>query len=352
MTQAGAAGGGEKVNVAVCGAGYWGKNVIRAFNDVAAAQLRYVCDLDESLLAALKIRYPNIRMTTAYDEVLGDDEVRAVAVVTPPGSHFEVARRALDAGKDVFVEKPMTLSVEDAKALVAFAEARGRILMVGHLLEYHPGLWKLKQLIDDGELGEILYICCRRVNLGQVKRGENALWSLAPHDISTVLYLLGEEPLTISARGESYLQQGIHDIVFVTLQFSSRRLVQIHVSWLDPRKAREMMVVGSKKMAVFEDTRPTEKLVVYDSGITGVRENFESYQDFLTLRFGDITIPRLDGREPLVLETRHFVECVRTRQRPRTDGRNGLRVVRVLAAAQASLDRGGGSVRVNGEVGP
>ena len=337
------------VVVAVCGAGYWGKNVIRAFHDTAGVEVRCVCDQDEDALVQTKTRFRDVRTTTALDEIFADQEVDAVAVVTPSETHFDIARRALAVGKDAFVEKPLALSVPDATELVAAAEADRRVLMVGHLLEYHPAVRKLKDLIDAGELGEVLYACCRRVNLGQIKRRENALWSLAPHDVSTLIYLFGEEPFAVSARGESYIQRDVADVVFVTLHFPRRKLGQIHVSWLDPRKARETVVVGSRKMAVFEDTEPVDKLCIYDSGVKGIREPFETYQDFQGLRFGDTIIPRLDNREPLLLEVEHFVECVRTRQQPKTDGRNGLRVVGVLTAAQASLERNGETVRITAE---
>jgi predicted dehydrogenase len=271
---------------------------------------------------------------------------QGVIVTAPTPAHYELAKAALLTGRHVFVEKPIALAVAEAEELVALAEARGRVLMVGHLLMYHPAVARLKQMVDGGELGEVYYLTTSRLNLGQVRRSENAMWSLAPHDISVALYLLGEEPKAVAAQGLTYLQPGIPDTVFLTLRFSSGRAAHIHVSWLDPHKVRRITVVGSQKMAVFDDVDSTEKLRIYDKGVQ--RPAYDSYGDSLSLRFGDISIPRIDMREPLRLECQHFIDCILHGQRPLSDGRNGVQVLRVLEAGQRSLELGGEPVVLEG----
>jgi predicted dehydrogenase len=250
-------------------------------------------------------------------------------------SHAEVAVRVLEAGKHCFVEKPMAQSVAEAEQVLAAAEASGKTLMVGHLLEYHPGLEKLKEIADSGDLGEIHYIYSNRVNLGKLRADENALWSLGAHDVSVVLRLAaGEEPSEISAKGECYMRQGIEDVVFCYLRFPSGLAAHLHLSWLDPHKDRRFTVVGSKKMATFDDMEIERKLSVYDKGFD---QDFASYGEYIA-RSGDIWSPRISNEEPLRIECRHFVECVRDGLTPRSDGRSGLRVVRVLEALQRSLE--------------
>jgi predicted dehydrogenase len=238
------------------------------------------------------------------------------------------------------VEKPIALNVEEAKAMVDLAGRRGLVLMVGHLLLYHPAVTHLKEMIDNGELGDVYYVYTERRNLGKVRQDENAMWSLAPHDISVALLLLGEMPVTVAAQGQAYLQSGIEDTVFFTLRFSDGRLVHSHVSWLDPHKVRRLTVVGSRQMAVFDDVEPAEKLRIYDKGVERTPE-YESYGDALTLRFGDIYVPRIEMQEPLRLECQHFLDCVENRQQPLSDGQNGLQALHVLDALQRSLDNEG-----------
>jgi predicted dehydrogenase len=327
------------VTLGQVGLGYWGPNLLRNFNGLAQARVKVCCDLDEAALRRVAGQYPGLRTTADYGELLGDSEVEAVIVTAPTPAHYELAKAALLTGRHVFVEKPIALAVDEAEDLVALAEARGRVLMVGHLLMYHPAVARLKQMMDGGELGEVYYLYASRLNLGQVRRSENAMWSLAPHDISVALYLLGEEPEAVAAQGLTYLQPGIPDTVFLTLRFSSGRAAHVHVSWLDPHKVRRITVVGSQKMAVFDDVDSTEKLRIYDKGVQ--RPAYDSYGDSLSLRFGDISIPRVDMREPLRLECQHFIDCIVNGQTPLSDGRNGVQVLRVLEAGQRSLERGG-----------
>jgi predicted dehydrogenase len=334
------------VPVAVIGAGGWGKNHVRNFATMATAELRYVCDRSEPVRRAAASQHPGARCVEDTRVVLADPEVRAVIVATDAPSHHEVALDALRAGKDVLVEKPLALTPEHAEALCEEAEAGGRILMVGHLLLYHPAVQALRELVVSGELGEVLYIYARRLNLGVVRRDENAWWSLAPHDLSVASYLLGVEPIAVSATGGTFLQveRGIEDVVFATVAYPGGRLAQIHVSWLDPHKTRQLTVVGSKKMAVFDDTSPDQKLIVFDKGVEPPET--VSYAEGVRIRTGDIRIPALRMHEPLRRECEAFVTAVQTRVAPTADGRSGLAVVRALAAGQRSLEANGARVEI------
>lgn len=333
------------VGVAVVGYGYWGPNHVRTFDSLSDCSVKYVCDLDEERLDMVRRRHPHLRATRNLDDVLRDPEVDAVAVVTAAPTHCRLALECLRAGKHTFVEKPMALTARDAEDMVRAAEEAGRILMVGHLLEYHPAVTLLKRYIDDGVLGDIHYIYTTRVNLGVVRSEENALWSLAPHDISIILYLVGESPAAVSARGADYVQKGIEDVVFCTLHFPGGQMAHIHVSWLDPHKIRKVTIVGSKQMAVFDDMQGEEMVKVYDKGVVGDREP-EGYGQPVTVRTGDIHLPRVRMVEPLRIEDRHFIDCVMRDETPLTDGWDGLRVIRVLEAATESLRSGGKTVEV------
>lgn len=321
------------------GLGYWGPNVLRNFAGLPQARVKVCCDLDEAALNRIASQHPGISTTKDFGVLLADPDVEAVVVTTPTPWHYELAKAALLTDRHVFVEKPIALAVSEAEELVALAAERRRVLMVGHLLMYHPAVTRLKQLVTNGDLGEIYYLYSSRLNLGQVRRNENAMWSLAPHDISVALFLLDEQPTSVAAQGLTYLQPGIPDTVFLTLRFASGRAAHIHVSWLDPHKVRRITVVGSQKMAVFDDVDSTEKLRIYDKGVQ--RPAYDSYGDSLSLRFGDISIPRVDMREPLRLECQHFVDCIQNGSTPLSDGLNGLQVLHVLEAGQRSLERAG-----------
>jgi predicted dehydrogenase len=265
----------------------------------------------------------------------------AVALATSAPTHFRLAQRSLEAGKPTFVEKPLTLSSNDARQLVALAESRNLPLMVGHLLEYHPAVEYLKDLAESGGLGDLRYLYSQRLNLGQVRREENALWSLAPHDIAVANFLLGAAPVSVAAVGQAYLTEGVADVAFLTLFYPDGRLAHVHVSWLDPHKTRKLTLVGSRKMAVFDDMEASEKVRLYDKGVDRPPEGTADAEIALKLRFGDILIPRIETEEPLARECRHFVESVRSARQPRSDGRDGLRVVAALEAAQRSLETHG-----------
>jgi predicted dehydrogenase len=322
------------LRVAVAGLGYWGPNVARNVARLSDAELAWCCDASEANRARVAEQFPGVRFTGDLDEVLADDSVDAVALATPVPSHAGLAVRVLEAGKHCFVEKPMAQSAADAEAVVAAAEAAGRLLMVGHLLEYHPGVMKLKELIDGGELGRILYIYGNRLNLGKLRADENALWSLGAHDVSVLLRLAGEEPYEVEARGESYMREAIEDVVFCFLRFPSGLAAHLHLSWLDPHKERRFTVVGESRMATFDDMALEGKIAVYDKGFD---EQTNSYGEYIT-RSGDIWSPRISNVEPLRTEIQHFVDCIRTGETPISDGTAGLRVVRVLEGLQQSLD--------------
>ena len=325
----------EQVVLACVGAGRWGRNLVRVFDSLPEVELAAVCDASEDIRLGLEQQYPETKVAADYGEVLANEKIQAIVLAVPAVDHFDTAKQALEVGKHVYVEKPISLSYDHARQLTELAESRGLVLMVGHLMEYHPALQLLKQLVDVGELGQILYLYSERVNLGVVRKDENALWSLAPHDISMILHLVDEEPESVSARGASYLQEGIEDVVFVNLRFADGKMAQIQVSWLDPHKVRKLTVVGTKKMAVFDDMESAEKVRIYDKAAE--RQGYESYGESITLRFGDIVIPHVNPAEPLKLECQHFVDCVRSGDTPMSDGRDGMRVVRVLEAAQRSL---------------
>jgi predicted dehydrogenase len=322
------------LRVAVVGLGYWGPNLARNFAAIPGCELAYACDASDAARTRVASMFPSTRLTADLDELLGDPELDAVALATPVPTHADLAVRVLGAGKHCFVEKPLAQSVPDAERVVAAAKAAGRVLMVGHLLEYHPGVRKLKELADSGELGEeIFYIYGNRLNLGKLRADENALWSLGAHDVSVVLHLAGEEPWEVVAHGESYVREGIEDVVFCFMRFPSGLAAHLHLSWLDPHKERRFTVVGSKRMATFDDMELERKLTVYDKGFD---EDARTYGEYIT-RSGDIFSPRIANVEPLRVECEHFVECARTGTPPRSDGASGLRVVRVLAALQRSL---------------
>jgi predicted dehydrogenase len=322
------------VRIGVVGLGYWGPNLARNFGAIAGCELAWCCDGSAEARERWAPAFPGARFTGSLDDLLADETLDAVALATPVPTHGELAERVLRAGKHCFVEKPLAQSAAEAERAVAAADAAGRILMVGHLLEYHPGIARLKEIAASGELGDVHYLYSNRLNLGQLRADENALWSLGAHDVSVVLHLAGEEPYEVEARGESYMRDGVEDVVFCYLRFPSGLSAHLHLSWLDPHKERRLTVVGSRRMATFDDMELERKLTVYDKGFD---EAAGSYGEYIT-RSGDIWSPRVPNREPLRIECEHFVECVRDGLVPRSDGRSGLRVVRVLEALQERLD--------------
>jgi UDP-2-acetamido-3-amino-2,3-dideoxy-glucuronate N-acetyltransferase len=321
----------KKPAVAAVGAGYWGKNVIRALHKLGA--LACVCDSSEKALAVQRETYVGVRTETDYRAVLDDGAITAVAIASPAARHAEMIRQALEAGKDVYVEKPLCLSESEGASLVALAAGLGRVLMVGHLLHYHDAVVKLKEMISRGELGKVYYIYSNRLNLGKFRSEENALWSFAPHDVSVILGLAGEMPDNVFTSGGAFLQEGVHDSACSVMSFPSGMKAHIFASWLNPFKEQKLVVVGSRKMAVFDDTLPERKLVVYPH-VIGWKENFPVPEK------KEPEAVELQGSEPLLNEMSHFLKCVTDREVPVTDGAEGLRVLKVLQACQKSLDTG------------
>jgi predicted dehydrogenase len=328
--------------VGVVGLGYWGPNLARNFDRLAEAELAWICDASEDALGRWGAQFPDARTTGSLDDLLGDDSLDAVAVATHVPSHAELAERVLRAGKHCFVEKPLAQSVSEAEAVVEAAREAGKVLMVGHLLEYHPGVERLRELIEAGELGDIRYVYSNRLNLGKLRADENALWSLGAHDVSVLLRLAGEEPYECRAVGESYVNEGVEDVVFAYLRFPSGLAAHMHLSWLDPHKERRFTVVGSKRMASFDDMELERKVTVYDKGFD---EDYSSYGEYIA-RSGDTHSYRIPNEEPLRIECRHFLERIADGAEPRSGGESGLRVVRVLEALQQSLEESSRAARV------
>lgn len=324
----------DSVSIGVLGLGYWGPNLARNFAALEGAEVTWLCDGSPAALERQRAAHPAARQTADFADLLADEALDAVVIAAPVPQHAELTLAAIEAGKHVFVEKPLGATLEEAERVAAAAAESDRVVMVGHLLEYHPAVEKLKGMIDSGELGEIRYVYSTRLNLGKLRTDENALWSLGPHDVSVALALIGEEPDEMAAHGEAYMNAGVEDVVFGYLRFPSGIAAHLHISWLDPHKQRRITVVGSKRMATFDDMSIEGKLTIYDKGFD---ESFESYGEYLA-RSGDITMPQISNEEPLRIECRHFVECIRTGSAPRTDAASGLRTVRVLSGLQASLD--------------
>jgi predicted dehydrogenase len=329
----------NKINLGMVGLGYWGPNLLRNFTQLDGCRVKTCCDLDEDALKRLKTQYPDIETTNDYLSLINDPEIQAIILAVSAVKHYDLAKLAIQKNKHVFVEKPLTLKVSHAEELVQLSLENNVKLMVGHLMEYHPAVEKLKQMIKNQELGDIYYLYSQRVNLGRIRKDENALWSLAPHDISIIMYLLESEPIDISVRGQSYLQKDVEDVVFLNMVFPNKIMAQIQLSWLDPHKIRRTTIVGSKKMAVFDDQDQSEMIRIYDKGVLNV--DYGSFGESLSLRFGDVTIPYIKMIEPLKLECQHFIDCIKNDKQPRSDGMDGLKVVKVLQAAQESLDKGG-----------
>jgi predicted dehydrogenase len=322
--------------IGVVGLGYWGPNLARNFDRLPGSELRWICDQSAEARERWGAAFPGTRVSADLDELLEDPELDAVVVATHVPSHAGIATRVLAAGKHCFVEKPLAQSVSDAEQVVAAARDAGKVLMVGHLLEYHPGVEKLKEIADSGDLGEIFYLYSNRLNLGKLRADENALWSLGAHDVSVLLHLAGgEEPSECQASGESYMRRGVEDVVFCYLRFPSGLAAHLHLSWLDPHKERRFTVVGSKKMATFDDMDLERKVTVYDKGFD---QDVTSYGEYIA-RSGDIWSPHISNEEPLRIECRHFLERIADGGEPRSGGESGVRVVRVLETLQRSLDR-------------
>ena len=330
------------IGVAVVGCGYWGPNLLRNFAAEPRAQVRWICDLDEGKLESLRLRYPSVRTTTRYEDVLSDQGVHAIVVATPVRTHHRLARLALQSGKHVLVEKPLADQVTLAEDLVEQAERHDRILMVDHTFVYTGAVRHLKKLCEEGLFGTLWYVDSVRINLGLFQRDVNVVWDLAPHDLSIVTHLLGKDPVTVQATGASHTGNGTEDVAYLHLDFDNELIAHFHVNWLSPVKVRQMFLGGSERMVIFNDIEPSEKLRIYDKGIEVKADNREGiYKLQVGYRSGDMWAPALDGTEALTVEVKHFLDCIERGEKPMTDGKAGLRVVRILEAAQMSIKAGG-----------
>jgi predicted dehydrogenase len=334
----------DALNTAVLGYGYWGPNLARNVVATSRCRLTTVCDLDATARARAVKLHPGARVTDDWNSVLADDDLDAVVVALPVALHHRFAIEALEAGKHVLVEKPLARSVVECDELIRTAEERERVLMVGHTFEFNPAVRLVGDYVREGELGDPYYVSMRRTNLGIVRSDENAMWSLAPHDVSILIYWLQRAPVSVNATGSALLQPGIEDVVFMSIRFEDDIIGHVHCSWLDPNKLRDATVVGSRKMAVYDDVSSDMKVRLYDKGVIKQRSlgRYETFARFQMLaRAGDILVPKVEFREPLALEIEHFVECITDGRAPLTDGANGRRVVAVLEAAQRSLENNG-----------
>jgi len=334
----------HNIRLAQIGVGHWGKNLLRNFNSISGCHVIAVCDSNSSVLEYVKYQYPHAETTSSVQEILDRDDIDGIIIATETPSHFSIARVVLESERHVFVEKPMAENVREAETLVSLSDETGCHCMVGHLLLYHPAFNYVEDLIQRNSLGDIYYMYSVRVNLGIVRQKENALQSLAPHDLSVALAFLNQKPVAVAVHAQAYLQPEICDVAFSTIFFENGALAHLHTSWLDPHKVRRVTLVGSKKMVVIDEMSSAEKVRIYDKGVN--LPEYVGFAESMTTRVGDISIPNIQMSEPLRLECSHFVDCIRTGQSPRSDARNGLSVVRILEAAQRSLESGGDKIPV------
>lgn len=333
----------KATSIGVIGCGYWGPNLLRNFAENEAAQLRWICDLDEDRLASMSRRYPMAQTASDYHKLIEDSELEAVAVVTPVATHYPIAKECLLAGKHVLMEKPLTATIPEAEELIDLAERNGLKLMVDHTFIYTGAVRKMKEIVASGELGDLLYFDSVRINLGLFQRDINVLWDLAPHDLSIMDFLIERQPEGLSAIGSCHIEDGIENIAYLIMKFPDDFIAHFHFNWLAPVKIRKTLIAGSSKMILYDDIEPTEKVRVYDKGVTANRvgDREADYQTLVSYRTGDIWAPRLDATEALRYVVAEFLNSIQQDRRPLTDGRAGLRVVRLLEAAQRSMKNGG-----------
>ena len=334
------------ITVGVIGCGYWGPNLVRNFAENESAQLRWVCDADAGRLARVARRYPSTRATNDCAQLFADPELDAVVIATPVATHYKFARAALEAGKHVLIEKPFTARLAEAEELIALAGRRGLTLMVDHTFIYTGAVRKIKEIVRSGDLGDLLYFDSVRINLGLFQRDINVVWDLAPHDLSIMDFIVERQPVALTATGSCHVEQGIENIAYVQLRFADSFIAHFHFNWLSPVKIRRTLIAGSRKMIVYDDIEPTEKVRVYDKGVTTTRRDEDmdqeaAYQTLVSYRTGDVWVPKLDSTEALHYVCAEFLEAIAQRRPPLTDGTAGLRVVRLLEAAQQSINQGG-----------
>ena len=338
----------RKLKVGVVGCGYWGPNLIRNFRSLPDCQLKIMCDLSQQRLMHLKTLYPEVQRGMDYEHMLNGVELDAVVIATAVKSHYPMAKASLLAGKHTFIEKPMASSSEQCEELIAIAQKKGLVLMIGHTFLYAPPVRKIREIVDSGDIGEIRYICARRLNLGLFQNDINVAWDLAPHDISIILSVIGELPITVNCRGSAHIREGIEDVTTMCLGFAKQRTAIIHSSWLDPRKVREMTIVGSKRMIVYDDVAPLEKIRIFDTRVESP-PHYDTFAEFqYAYHYGDMYVPYIKQEEPLKTECQHFLDCIKHGTPPLTDGKQGLELVRILEASTKSLEKGGAPVELAG----
>lgn len=336
--------------VSIVGCGYWGPNLIRNFSSLPECRVKHVCDLDRNRTSHLKSIYPWVEPTPDFDDLVNDDEVDGIVIATPVSQHFALAKKSLLAGKHTFVEKPLATSSEQCRELIRIAEQERLTLMVGHTFVYSAPVRKMKEIIEKGAIGDILYISSRRLNLGLFQDDINVVWDLAPHDISIILYIMGEKPVSVNCQGKCHNHQGIEDVASMALDFPNGGFAVVHNSWLDPNKIREMTIVGSRRMIVYDDTQPLEKIKIYDKRVD-IPPYYDTFAEFhYSYHYGDIYSPYVRQEEPLKVETQHFIDCIATGRRSESEGARGLDVVQVLEAASESLKQGGRRVELDREI--
>lgn len=336
----------KNLKVGVIGCGYWGPNLIRNFNDNYYTDIKYVCDLDTEKLQRIKLRYPMVTITTNYKEMLKDNDIDVVAIATPVRTHYKLAKETLNAGKHVLIEKPFTSKTREAEELAELANKKNLILFVDHTFIYTGAIRKIKEFISSGELGDIYYFDSVRVNLGLFQSDINVIWDLAPHDISVMDYLITEKPKSVVATGTSHTQSRIEDIAYVTVNFKNQLIAHFHLNWMSPVKIRRIIIGGHKRMIVFDDLDPADKVKIYDKGITLTKRNKKLvYQNMIQYRIGDMYAPKIDNTEALRAMIGHLADCIMNKKVPVTGGESGLKVVRVLEAAEKSMKKGG--IKVN-----
>ena len=341
----------QPINVAVVGCGYWGPNLIRNFNALPECKVRYVCDKDEKRLSHMKQLYPSVEPTKEFEKIVGDKEIDAVVVATPVHLHYELAKKALQAGKHTFVEKPMTQTSEQSNELVQIAAKKKLTLMVGHTFIYSAPVRRIKEIVKSGDIGEIQYISSRRLNLGLFQKDINVAWDLAPHDISIILYFLGKPPISVNCQGKAHINMDIEDVTNMSLDFENGGFATIHSSWLDPNKIREMIIVGSKRMIVYDDNEPLEKIKIYDKRVE-TPPHYDTFAEFqYSYHYGDMIAPYIKQVEPLKMEAQHFLDCIKTGRTPESSGLDGLRVIQILEASSRSLKNGGAKVEIDRNLG-
>ena len=337
----------ETIRLGVVGCGYWGPSLIRNLRQFADCRLEVVCDTSEERLQHMRRLYPEVATTPNFDELLTGADLDAVVIATPVRCHYDMAKACLQAGKHLLIEKPMVRTESEAEELVTLAERDGLVLMVGYTFLFSPAVRRMKEIVDAGDIGEVQYVAARRLNLGLFQKDINVAWDLAAHDISILLHLLDERPVSVSCQGSSHVTRGIEDVTMMYLTFAKNRCAFIHNSWLDPKKVRQMTVVGSQRMIVYDDTEPLEKLKIYDARVE-VPPHYDTFAEFtFSYHYGDSYVPHIKQDEPLRLECQHFLECIRERGTPIASGRLGLEVVRILEAAGDSLRRQGASVALD-----